>query len=260
MMYRLGETARYFEHELRQPLVSAPPAPASLLATDQEASSLASHFAHIRASRSVGGHVGDSAVRIKLPFMDVVLSLSACASNGTMDVQEFAMPATSDAISADPVLQQLVEQFHRSDSDDEDGLYSDAIRLALAARWLRLRSNGQNQPVDGLQQWRLKRVTAYIDKHINEAISLADLAQTAGLSRMYFAARFRAATGLRPHDYILRRRIERAKELLLQNEQSLVDVALDVGFQTQAHFTTVFKRLEGTTPGRWRVANYQPVQ
>ncbi|WP_292329338.1 helix-turn-helix domain-containing protein [Mesorhizobium sp.] len=136
------------------------------------------------------------------------------------------MPATSDAISADPVLQQLVEQFRRSESDDEDGLYSDAIRLALAARWLRLRSNGQSQPVDGLQQWRLKRVTAYIDQHINEAISLADLAQTAGLSRMYFAARFRAATGLRPHDYILRQRIERAKELLLQNEQSLVDVAL----------------------------------
>lgn len=203
--------------------------------------------------------VGGSAVRIKLPFMDVVLSLSPWASNGAMDVQEFAIPATPDAISADPVLQQLFEQFSRSEGDDEDGLYSDAIQLALAARWLRLRSSEQSQPVDGLQQWRLKRVTAYIDKHLDEAISLADLAQTAGLSRKYFAVRFRAATGLRPHDYILRRRIERAKELLLQNEQSLVDIALHVGFQTQAHFTTVFKRLEGTTPGRWRVANYQPV-
>jgi AraC family transcriptional regulator len=195
-----------------------------------------------------------SAIKIDLPYMDVVLSLSAEAMDSLTSASKFAMPITQDAASSDPVMKRLFDQLDRSESgDDDDGLYADAFRLAIVARWLKLRSHEQ-QSVDGLQIWRLKRVLAYIDEHIGEAISLADLAQTANLSRMYFAARFRAATGLRPHDYILRRRVDRAKELLVQGDASLVQIALDVGFQTQAHFTTVFKRFVGTTPGRWRAA------
>ena len=71
---------------------------------------------------------------------------------------------------------------------------------------------------------------------------------------MHFAAQFRAAVGMRPHQYLLKRRIERAEELLKQAGISLVDVALTVGFQTQAHFTTVFKRFAGDTPHQWRSA------
>jgi AraC family transcriptional regulator len=69
---------------------------------------------------------------------------------------------------------------------------------------------------------------------------------------MHFAAQFRAATGLRPHEYLLRRRIERAQEMLVGTSMSLVDVALSVGFQTQAHFTSVFKRYAGQPPRAWR--------
>jgi AraC family transcriptional regulator len=61
-----------------------------------------------------------------------------------------------------------------------------------------------------------------------------------------------AATGTRPHDYVLRRRIERAQDLLRNSETGLVDIALGVGFQSQSHFTTVFKRFVGETPHRWR--------
>jgi AraC-like DNA-binding protein len=69
---------------------------------------------------------------------------------------------------------------------------------------------------------------------------------------MHFAAQFRVATGLRPHEFVLRRRISRAQERLVTSRLRLVDVALGVGFQTQAHFTTVFKRVVGQTPDRWR--------
>ena len=69
---------------------------------------------------------------------------------------------------------------------------------------------------------------------------------------MHFAAQFRIATGFRPHEYLLRKRIERACDLLVTSDASLVDIALSVGFQTQAHFTTVFKRFMGETPHRWR--------
>lgn len=72
---------------------------------------------------------------------------------------------------------------------------------------------------------------------------------------MHFAAQFRVATGMRPHEYLLRQRIERAQKMLVETRDSLVEIALGVGFQTQAHFTTVFRRFVGDTPYQWRCAN-----
>lgn len=200
-----------------------------------------------------------SSIRIDLPHIEVVLSLSAEAADRHANGPDFPITLTSDAEFADPVMKHLLDHLDKSQGDENgDSVYADAIRLALVARWLKLRSHEQQLDV-GMQKWRLKRALAYIEEHIDECISLADLAGAAGFSRMYFASRFRAATGVRPHDYILRRRIERAKVLLAQGNGSLVDVALSVGFQTQAHFTTVFRRFIGTTPGRWRAANQQSV-
>jgi AraC family transcriptional regulator len=78
------------------------------------------------------------------------------------------------------------------------------------------------------------------------------MASEVGLTRMHFAAQFKAATDLRPHEYPLRRRIERAQEMLVGTDMSLVDVALAVGFQTQSHFTTIFRRFVGQSPLAWR--------
>jgi AraC-like DNA-binding protein len=103
-----------------------------------------------------------------------------------------------------------------------------------------------------LQKWRLRRVVEYVEAHLGERIMLSDLATAAGLTRMHFAAQFRVAMGIRPHHYVLRRRIDHACALLRDPELPLVEVALAVGFQTQAHFTTVFKRYVGSTPHRWR--------
>ena len=206
--------------------------------------------ANVRAADGTPRH-SPATVTVGLPHMGIVLSLSAdAAPRGGLD---FEVPATSEALDSDPVMQHLFDQLGRA--GDDDGAYVDAIRLTLAARWLKLRSREPEQSAEALQKWRLKRVLAYIDENLGAAVSLADLASAAGLSRMYFAARFRAATGLRPHDYVLQRRIERAKEMLARTEETLVNIALDVGFQTQAHFTTVFKKIVGSTPGRWRADN-----
>jgi AraC family transcriptional regulator len=113
-------------------------------------------------------------------------------------------------------------------------------------------SNAEKPAAQGLSGRRLMRVLAYIDANIGQPITLANLAATAGLSRMYFARQFRAATGIRPHEFVLRRRIERAQQLLTATSDALVDIALSVGFQTQAHFTTVFKKIVGNTPRQWR--------
>jgi AraC-like DNA-binding protein len=69
---------------------------------------------------------------------------------------------------------------------------------------------------------------------------------------MHFAAQFRVATGLRPHEFLLQRRVEHAQSLLLNSRMPLVEIALEAGFKTQAHFTTVFARLAGDTPNVWR--------
>ena len=69
---------------------------------------------------------------------------------------------------------------------------------------------------------------------------------------MYFAAQFRAATGMRPHEFVMRLRVNRAKSLLEETGNTIVDVAGLVGFHTQAHFTAVFRRLTGIPPTHWR--------
>ncbi|MDH6688091.1 AraC-like DNA-binding protein [Bradyrhizobium elkanii] len=149
----------------------------------------------------------------------------------------------------------------------------DALRLAIAIRLLGLNSAGRQSTARGglfeessdrqvrsLQKWRLKRVVDHIDDHLSERITLTDLASIAGLSRMHFASQFRMATGLRPHEFLLRRRIRKAEELLFHSSMQIIQIALAVGFQSQAHFTTVFKRFVGYTPNQWRGAHHMACQ
>lgn len=131
------------------------------------------------------------------------------------------------------------------------------VRLAVMANLVgtlapSVTEPGKTRAVAALPKWRLMRVVTYIEANIGERITLADLAAAAGLSRMYFAKQFRATTGIRPHDFVLRKRIERAQQLLAATSDALVDIALSVGFQTQAHFTTVFKNIAGNTPCQFR--------
>ena len=134
-------------------------------------------------------------------------------------------------------------------------LYADCIGIAIVARLLASARQGapwERPKVAELARWRLKRAMDYVEARLAEPVSLADVASATGLTRMHFAAQFRAATGLRPHEYLLRRRIERAQEMLVGTRVSVLDVALSVGFQTQSHFTSVFKRFVGQPPCAWR--------
>jgi len=105
---------------------------------------------------------------------------------------------------------------------------------------------------DGLASWRLRRVIEYVATSMSGPISLSDLAEVAGLSRMHFAAQFRRSTGLRPHEYVQSRRIDYARQLLVVSDLSVIEIALSAGFANQAHFSRVFKRFTGATPSAWR--------
>ncbi|MGJ4911554.1 helix-turn-helix domain-containing protein [Bradyrhizobium sp. HKCCYLRH2015] len=100
---------------------------------------------------------------------------------------------------------------------------------------------------------RIGRALDYIDAHLGRTISLSQLSDIAGLPRSRFAAQFKAATGHPPHAYILHRRIVRAQERLRATEQPVVSIAFDLGFSSQAHFTTAFRRMTGNSPALWRL-------
>jgi AraC family transcriptional regulator len=155
----------------------------------------------------------------------------------------------SDLTIRDPLVEQLGRTLIEG-RNAGDRLYAESVGQTVVMRLVGLQP--PRTKVSALSKWRLKRVQEYVDAHIDEALHLPDLAAAAGLSRMHFAAQFRAATGYRPHEYLLHQRVERAKAMLSSMEMPLVEVALSVGFRAQAHFSTVFKRLTGETPGRWR--------
>jgi AraC family transcriptional regulator len=180
--------------------------------------------------------------------MSLQLSSSITASSIDHAERRYpSSPVTVDQLSK--LLRTVGIDIQKLDRSAEN-----AMRLALVAGLVEtlvppLPETGKTP---ALSKWRLVRVLTYIDANLGKPISLANLADTAGLSRMYFARLFRAATGIRPHEYVLRKRIERAQQMLTETSDAVVDIALSVGFQTQAHFTSVFKRMAGNTPCQWR--------
>jgi AraC family transcriptional regulator len=105
-----------------------------------------------------------------------------------------------------------------------------------------------------LPRGRLRAVVEYIEEHLHGCPSLAQMAAVVGLNPYHFARQFKAATGLPPHQYVIARRVERAKQLLQAGTAvSLAEVSLGAGFSDQSQFTRHFKRLVGVTPGQFRM-------
>lgn len=132
-------------------------------------------------------------------------------------------------------------------------LFADGAMLALAAALLR-RSERAAAPeaTGGLAPHRIRRVEALLRDRLADDLDLGDLAREAGLSPFHFARAFKQATGVSPCRYLLERRIERAKELLAGPAPTIAEIASACGFATQTGFTSAFRRVTGTTPGRWR--------
>ncbi|WP_293372853.1 AraC family transcriptional regulator [Phenylobacterium sp.] len=168
---------------------------------------------------------------------------------GAMGAPSCVLDRLNACTLSDAFAEQLAELLVSAGART-DPVYAMAIVQTLLTRVLHMAQS--RTPTGALAKWRLRRVQALIDASLAEPLSLGDLAAAAGLSRMHFAAQFRAATGFSPHEYLRCRRVEAAKALLAETEISLVEIALQVGFLAQAHFTTVFKRLTTTTPAQWR--------
>lgn len=131
-------------------------------------------------------------------------------------------------------------------------LYADTLAQALSLHLLRHHSTvtvTRDPPSRGLSRRRLKLVIDFIDDYLATDLSIDNLAVLAGLSPAYFTRQFKAATGLPPHQYLIHRRVERAKELLIHGGLSVAEVAQAVGFFDQSHLNRHFKLLLKVSPG-----------
>jgi AraC family transcriptional regulator len=185
--------------------------------------------------------------------VDLVRDVRLRAVGGDADNDD---PPGPGGMFRDNVIENLARSIQ--DGGTNEGYfaqrYAESIGSAIAARLLAAGEAEKDRSAGskGLAPWRMTRVIEFIECNLAKPICLADVSAVSGLSRMHFAAQFRLTTGLRPHEYLLRRRIERAKQLLCESNPAVIDVARRVGFRNSAHFTTVFKRLVGETPHRWR--------
>lgn len=104
----------------------------------------------------------------------------------------------------------------------------------------------------GLAPVALRNVLEYIEAHLGEPLLLCDLAAQVSLSEYHFARMFRQSMGVAPHQFVMQRRMARAKTLLLSSNQSLTDIALACGFNSASHFSNRFKAAKGITPSQLR--------
>jgi AraC family transcriptional regulator len=156
----------------------------------------------------------------------------------------------------DGLIQQLVYALHEeANSPNADSHYVESLGAALAAHLVRKYASperGTSVHRRRLVKPGLPEVLDYIDQNIDGRLTLPKLAEVARLSVFAFVRSFKTSTGVPPHRYILRKRIERAKVLLADAALSIADVALRCGFGDQSSFTTTFRRLTLQTPSAFR--------
>jgi AraC family transcriptional regulator len=138
---------------------------------------------------------------------------------------------------------------------DGTAMFSDCIALAFFAHIVRAYGSvlaaGRNAR-GGLASWQLQRARDFLNANLAGDPSIAEVANECGLSTNYFVRAFKQATGVPPYRWLSKQRVERAKELLQDPGRQLADIAQLCGFVDQSHFTRVFSRSEGYSPGRWR--------
>ena len=160
----------------------------------------------------------------------------------------------------DPVLTNLAlalqPVFRRPERASPLFLESVALAVAthVAVTYGHMRGDRRHQR-GGLAPWQRRRAVALMDAHLDGNVRTADLARECGLSSGHFTQAFKTSTGVTPHRWLLRRRVDKAMEVLWDPARTLSDIALSCGFADQSHFTRVFSALVGCPPGEWRRRN-----
>ena len=158
----------------------------------------------------------------------------------------------------DPMLEQLALAILEAlrDGLSEDGLYVDTIAQMMAVHLARRHSSRANRApapaTIGVSRHAIRRLVEFIEEHLADDLSLDTLSAEVGLSPLYMSRVFKAAIGQPPHQYVLSRRVERAKDLLRNTETPIAEVACATGFSSQSHLSNWFNRTVGVSPAIYR--------
>ena len=137
------------------------------------------------------------------------------------------------------------------------GLMADTLGTAIALNILRRHSSVASMPSEpnhALPRARLQRVIEYMRNHLDERLTLSELARLGGLSDAQFSRAFRDDTGLPPHKFLIDLRVKRARDLLEHTTLSISEISIACGFEQPNHFATMFRNSTGMSPRAWRTA------
>jgi AraC family transcriptional regulator len=191
-------------------------------------------------------------------FLDPELVVRVAAEGFDLDPARVSVPPV-DGLNLPQLRAAMLAVNEELTADAAGGhLAAESLANLLAVHLLRnlVAPRRLERGRDGvLPRGRRRAVVEYIEEHLDGGPTLAQLAAVVGLNPYHFARQFKAATGLPPHQYVILRRVERAR-LLLQagTDLSLAEVALRAGFSDQSQFSRHFKRLVGVTPRRFRMS------
>lgn len=152
----------------------------------------------------------------------------------------------------DPQIERLgwILQAEHDDAYASGPLFVDCLAQALAVRLLGLQGRGAPPAARALPGWRLRNVLDYIEAHLDKSLSLAELATVAGFSTSHFKALFKQTVGVPVHRYVLERRVERARTLLVDGTRTMTEIALEAGFSHQSHMARCMRRVLGVSPSQ----------
>jgi AraC family transcriptional regulator len=157
----------------------------------------------------------------------------------------------------DQLIESVLWSLARGMRDEAQPLESVYVEHAAAFLMAHLmhaaKPDRRPQPYAGLSEATLRRVIEFMEEHLDQAISLAALAALTGTGVDVFARNFKACIGVPPYRYFLERRMHRAKALLAASDKSIAEIALEVGFSSQTHFTTQFSKLVNISPAAYRL-------
>jgi AraC family transcriptional regulator len=186
----------------------------------------------------------------------------------SVDISDAALAAASDGTRGDVELRRvgsLVDarvgalaaavNAERVAGFPNGRLFLDSVEQALAVALVKgyaVQRRSVQTRRGGLGSARLRRIKEFVDARIEDELTLCEMAQAVELSTAHFSRMFRKSTGETPHQFFLRQRVERAKEMLRSADGRVLDVAVACGFKSQQHFAQAFRNVCGASPTEYR--------
>ncbi len=180
------------------------------------------------------------------------VALKSRLAEAGIDTDPFE-PVYASTIVRQPVLDRLKSMWTAmGDGGHANDLYIDGSIIGLLSYFSILARTGGDWRAPVLDDPRLGRVIEFIEAHFGDPLAMDELAAVACLSTIQFSRAFKAATKLTPHQFVISRRIARAKDLLAHSHLQAVEIGLLCGFSSAAHFSSTFAKSVGVSPSEFR--------